>query len=84
MTAATITSKGQVTIPADVRKRLGLGKGDRIEFIEIEKGVFAIRPITGDVRGLKGLLKAPGGRPVTIEEMNEAIRARAVERSRRK
>jgi AbrB family looped-hinge helix DNA binding protein len=82
MTAAVITSKGQITIPVDVRRRLGLGAGDRIEFVEIEKGLFAIRPATGDVRALKGMIKAPA-KPVTIEDMNEAILDRAVERSRR-
>jgi antitoxin PrlF len=82
MTAAVLTSKGQVTIPADVRKRLGLSSGDRIEFIEIEKGLFAIRPMIGDVRALKGFLKAPK-KPVTIDDMNEAIIEQAVERSRR-
>ncbi len=82
MTAAKVTSKGQITIPAEVRRRMRVGSGDRVEFVEIEKGVFAIRPIKGDVRSLKGLLKAPK-RPITIEEMNEAIIQHAVERSRR-
>ena len=82
MTAAFVTSKGQVTIPADVRKRLGITSGDRIEFVEIEKGLFAIRPATGDVRALKGMIKAPA-KPVTIEDMNEAIIEAVVERSRR-
>lgn len=74
MSAATITSKGQVTIPVDVRQRLGLESGDRIEFVEIEGG-FAIKPATDDVRTLKGLLRKPA-RPVSIEDMNAVIRAR--------
>lgn len=74
MTAATVTSKGQVTIPADVRQRLGLGSGDRIEFVEIDGG-FAIKPALDDVRSLKGLLRKPS-KPVTIDDMNAAIRAR--------
>jgi AbrB family looped-hinge helix DNA binding protein len=40
---ATITSKGQVTIPQEVRRRLGLRKGDRIEFV-VEDGVTILRP----------------------------------------
>jgi AbrB family looped-hinge helix DNA binding protein len=43
MSAATLTSKGQVTIPAEVRKRLGLQQGDRIEFA-VEDGATVIRP----------------------------------------
>ena len=39
MTTSTMTTKGQVTIPLDVRQRLGLDAGDRIEFVEIEDGV---------------------------------------------
>ena len=42
MSTATITSKGQVTIPKDVRSRLGIGTGDRVEFVEIQDGVFQI------------------------------------------
>ena len=74
MSAVTITTKGQVTIPVDVRQRLGLESGDRIEFVEIEGG-FAIRPAIDDVRTLKGLLRKPA-KPVTIEDMNAVIRAR--------
>ena len=74
MTTATLTSKGQVTIPADVRLRLGLEPGDRIEFIEMDGG-YAIKPAIDDVRSLKGLLRKPA-RPVSVEDMNATIRAR--------
>lgn len=79
MTTATITSKGQVTIPAEVRQRMGLDAGDRIEFVELESGGYAIKPAIDDVRSLKGLLRKPS-RPVTIEDMNAAIRARGAGR----
>ncbi len=79
MTTATLTSKGQITVPRDVRQRLGLDSGDRVEFVEIEEGVFAIKPVIDDVRSLKGLLKKPG-KPVSVEDMNAAIRARAARR----
>lgn len=78
MTTATITSKGQVTIPAEVRQRLGVDSGDRIEFVEFEGG-YAIKPAIDDVRSLKGLLRKPA-RPVTIADMNAAIRARGAGR----
>jgi AbrB family looped-hinge helix DNA binding protein len=79
MTTATMTSKGQVTIPAEVRQRLGLATGDRIEFVELAGGEFAIRPAIDDVRSLKGLLRKPV-RKVSVDDMNAAIRQRAVAR----
>jgi len=72
MTTATITSKGQVTIPKDVRSRLGIGTGDRVEFVEIQDGVFQIVAATQDVKALKGIVPKPK-KPVTIEKMNQAI-----------
>ncbi|MGH8489021.1 MAG: AbrB/MazE/SpoVT family DNA-binding domain-containing protein [Gammaproteobacteria bacterium] len=74
MATATLTSKGQVTIPLEVRQRLGLDAGDRIEFVELEGGEYAIRPVIDDIRLLKGLLRKPK-RPVTVEDMNKIIRA---------
>jgi len=72
MTTATVTSKGQVTIPAAVRAALGLELGSRIEFVEAEKGKFFIFPATNSIRDLKGMLKKPV-KPVSIEDMNLAI-----------
>ncbi|MEA2080575.1 MAG: AbrB/MazE/SpoVT family DNA-binding domain-containing protein [Pseudomonadota bacterium] len=72
MTTATITSKGQVTIPKAVRTRLGIGIGDRVEFVEIQDGVFQMVAATQDVRALKGIVPKPK-KPVTIEEMNQAV-----------
>jgi antitoxin PrlF len=73
MAAATVTSKGQITIPLQVRNALGVDAGDRIEFVEVEKGQFAIVAATRSVKELNGLLYRRGRKPVTIEEMNAAI-----------
>ena len=73
MTTAVLSSKGQVTIPAAVRRRLGLDAGDRIEFVELKEGGFVIKPAIDDVRALKGLLKKPKD-PVSIEDMDAAVR----------
>lgn len=78
MTTATLTTKGQITIPADVRQRLGLASGDRIEFIEIDGG-YAIKPAIDDVTALKGLLRRPA-KPVSVDDMNATIRARGAGR----
>jgi antitoxin PrlF len=77
MATSTLTSKGQVTIPVRVREALGLDSGDRIEFVEIEKGQFAIVAATRSVRELKGLFEDRRRKPVSIEEMNAAIGRRA-------
>jgi antitoxin PrlF len=75
MVSAKLTSKGQITIPANVRAALGVEAGSRLEFIETGKGQFAIIAATEEVQSLKGMLKKPAT-PVTIEEMNLAIAAR--------
>ena len=77
MATATVTSKGQITIPVQVRTALGVDAGDRIEFVEVEKGQFAIIPATRSVQELKGLFQGKRSKPVSIEEMNAAIRHRA-------
>jgi AbrB family looped-hinge helix DNA binding protein len=75
MVSAKLTSKGQITIPANVRAALGVEAGSRLEFVETGKGQFAIIAATEEVQSLKGMLKKPAT-PVTIEEMNLAIAAR--------
>ena len=74
MAAATVTSKGQITIPACVRRALRVESGDRVEFVEVGPGRFEIVAATGSVTELKGMF-GPIDRPVSIEEMNEAIAA---------
>jgi antitoxin PrlF len=71
MTAATLTSKGQITLPKAVRQRLGVGAGDRVEFIEADGG-FLVVPAMRDIRSLKGMVPRPR-RAVSIERMNETI-----------
>ena len=79
MAVSTLTSKGQITIPVQVRNSLGVGAGDRVEFVEIEKGQFAIVAVTRSVRELKGLFRGKRSKPVSIGEMNTAIARRASE-----
>jgi antitoxin PrlF len=79
MATATLTSKGQVTIPQEVRRRLNVDTGDRLEFVELPGGEFAIRPAVHDVRSLKGLLPKPA-KPVSVEDMKAAVRLRGAGR----
>jgi antitoxin PrlF len=81
MAAATLTSKGQVTIPVQVRTELGVDAGDRIEFVRVGKGEFNIVAATRSVRELSGMLYRKGRKPVSIDEMNAAI-AKGASRSR--
>ncbi len=79
MTAATVTTKGQITIPAQVRSALGLEVGSRVELVEIEKGQYLMVAATDEVQSLKGMLRRPS-RAVSIEQMNEAIAERGAGR----
>jgi AbrB family looped-hinge helix DNA binding protein len=75
MSTATITSKGQITIPANVRQALKVESGDRVEFVEIEPGRFEFFAVTSSVKALKGMFGKPA-KSVSIEEMNKAIAKR--------
>lgn len=83
MSTATLTSKGQITIPAAVRTTLGVGAGDRVEFVQIEPGRFELVAATQSVTALKGLVRKPSA-PVTIARMNEAIATRGAKAAKSK
>ena len=72
MPAATVTSKGQITIPKAIRELLGVRPGDRVVFVRRPAGEVVVEAETVDVRSLRGML-GHDGPTVTVEEMNEAI-----------
>ena len=72
MTTATISSKGQATIPANVRQALQVDTGDRVESVEVEAGRYEFVAATRSVTELKGMF-GKAKRVVSIEEMNRAI-----------
>jgi antitoxin PrlF len=73
MSTATITAKGQITIPVEIREALDLEAGDRISFQEIAPGRYGFTPVPKhSVRVLKGMF-GKGKKTVTIEDMNAAI-----------
>jgi antitoxin PrlF len=78
----TLTSKGQVTIPKEIRQRLGLRQGDQLIFRFDEAGRLTVetasRNLLGDLPGL--LHHRAGQRAPTIEEMDEAVREGAGKR----
>ena len=76
MPTSTLTAKGQTTIPLAVREHLNLHAGDRLEFVLGGASEVALRPAATDVSELEGMLSHKVKRPVTVEEMNAAIRRR--------
>jgi antitoxin PrlF len=81
---AKLTSKGQVTIPLEVRERLGLQTGDRLLFVVSEEGRVQLAKVQhhtlDDVVGLLG--RPP--RRVTPAQMDAAIRRHVTKRARRR
>jgi antitoxin PrlF len=72
MTTATLTSKGQITIPITVRTALGLDAGDRVEFVATARGSYEIIVKTQSVNRLKGIIQKPQ-KPVSLAQLNRAI-----------
>lgn len=79
MPTATLTSKGQITIPKEIRSRLGLKRGDRLEFRLDRQGRLTLSPaVEPAFLRLAGLLgHRAGAKPLSVEEMKEAVRRRA-------
>jgi AbrB family looped-hinge helix DNA binding protein len=73
MPGSTLTSKGQLTLPKEIRDQLGVHQGDRVEFRTDRSGRVWVEPATQDLMKLQGLF-GPVGRPRTQEELDEAIR----------
>lgn len=75
MTTATLTSKGQITIPAVVREALGVDAGDRVEFVEIAPGRYEFIAATRSITALKGMF-GKARKSISIDEMNAVIARR--------
>lgn len=73
MPSSTITSKGQITLPVEVRRTLGLRPGDRVSFRTARDGSVIVEPETVDLMSLKGSVKSKV-RGVSVEQMQRAIR----------
>lgn len=82
MPTATLTSKGQITIPLPLRISLGLHAGSKLDFIREDNG-FKVIPVTSAVASsLKGRFAGRTARSVSIADMDEAIASEAVSRHR--
>ena len=77
MAESTITTKGQCVVPKKIREYMRLNPGDKIDFVIREDGEVYVRPVILDVRELKRQMKKPGRKPVSLKEMEKAVRKRA-------
>ena len=73
MSTATLTSKGQVTVPKPIREQLRLKTGDRLDFVLESDGRVVIEPAGSDIRSLRGLLRRPDRPAVSVREMDAGI-----------
>lgn len=80
MQESTVTVKGQTTLPRDVRAALGLKSGDKVRYVVMggEVRLMKARPVAE----LEGLLARPGRKPVSLDEMDDAIATGASNRAR--
>lgn len=69
MSLATLTSKGQVTIPIDVREALDLQPQDKVNFTVLPDGTVILRAKKRALEDMAGLLQAPEGGGVSTDEM---------------
>lgn len=82
--SSAVTSKGQTTIPKQVRDALGIKEGTPLRW-KLKDGVLTVRAKTKRLEDFAGILgPPPNGRHVTIEEMNDAVLEEAADRFRRK
>lgn len=73
MPVATLTSKGQITVPKAIREKLRLQPGDAVDFIVGDDGQVRLRAGRFDARELQGMLHKPGRKPVSLAAMDRAI-----------
>lgn len=74
MSSTTVTTKGQVTIPKEIREHLNLDTGSKVEFVIDEQGIVKLLPLNVPIQSLSGILYRPGMNTATLEEMEAAIK----------
>lgn len=85
MPTSTVTSKGQVTIPKEIRKLLQVGQGDQVDFVVEGPDRVIVRKLGRSIMDLYGILGRPGRKPLTVRQMDRAIaRHHAQENARSK
>lgn len=77
MAVATVTGKGQITLPKRIRDQLHLKAGDKVDFREDKDGQIHLVPISREIKDVFGCLSAKVKKSLTVEDMNAAIRRRS-------
>ena len=80
---ASMTDKGQVTVPKDIRDRLGIAAGSKLDFEVQDDGTIRVRVLVRGAGNLFGLVRRPGMAPRSIDAMDEGIAAAVKARNRR-
>lgn len=80
---ATVTSKGQITIPVEVRKRLNLRAGDRVDFVLEADGRVSLQSRTTPFEQLRGMFHRKGRKAMSVRDMDRARDAALLERWKR-
>jgi antitoxin PrlF len=70
---ATLTSKGQVTLPKEIRDRLQLDAGATLDFQRLPDNTITARAVKPDARRIRALLKSPHGQPLSVAKMDVAV-----------
>lgn len=73
MAIATLTSKGQITLPKQVREHFHLGEGDRLEFVIRSDGEVLVQPVAGSYRDLRGMVGRPGRPSLSDEALDQEL-----------
>lgn len=76
MPTATVTSKGQITIPKEIREHLQVHPGDSVDFVVLEDGRVVLKQATLEIQALEGFLHRPGMKRIAVHEMKQIIRRR--------
>jgi len=80
LATATLTSKGQITMPQAVRQTLGLQAGDRVAFVADNAGGYKVVALRQDVKALRGRFAGRAKGPVSLDDMADAVQAEAASR----
>jgi AbrB family looped-hinge helix DNA binding protein len=74
MSQATVTSKGQITIPKEVRSVLHLESGGKVDFLITDNGDAIMRPLSKATEDVFGMLSSPKRRTITVKEMDKKLK----------
>ncbi len=70
---ATVTDKGQVTVPKEIRDRTGIAPGSRLDFELMDDGTLRVRVLKRGASNLFGLMQRPQAESLSVEAMDEGI-----------